>query len=243
MAGSGLFLYLARLNTANSTSFGQTNHTNSTQRLVGAVPTSVLTSTPATLSDPYPPYSGTLRVNNSLRDNSGVFNWMDDSVSPNRENQGCRFIDGTYHIVNTGMSRAYMIYCLALNSSLSNFTYQIQATLLKGSAVGIVFRQAVHYRYYYFAIWQNGSYALEWHNGTLSRILTQGSSPAIHTGLNQPNILAVVAHDTTLDVYVNQQHLTRVTDNSYAGGRIGTAIQSDGGSPGDAAFTHLMLWF
>ncbi len=32
------------------------------------------------------------------------------------------------------------------------------------------------------------------------------------------------------------------TDNAYAGGRIGTAIQSDTGSASDAAFTHLMLW-
>jgi hypothetical protein len=81
-----------------------------------------------------------------------------------------------------------------------------------------------------------------WNNGTNSQVLTTGFSSAIHTGLNQSNLLAVVANGTKLDLYVNKQHLASVTDDTYSGGRIGTAVQSDDGSASNAAFTHLMLW-
>jgi hypothetical protein len=196
---------------------------------------------PPPAPNPYPPYKGTLVINDSLQNNSAGFNWMDDTVSQTPENKGCRFINGAYHIIDS-IPQSSMVYCLALDTDFGNFVYQIQATLLKGSAIGIVFRQAPGYKYYYFYIGQDSSYGLLWNNGAHSQVLTTGVSFAIHPGLNQSNLLAVVANGTTLDLYVNKQHLASVIDDTFSRGRIGTAVESGVGSAIDAAFSHVMLW-
>jgi len=239
LAGTGLFIYLAQGRNTHSTLLPVITQATSTAATRGQTN---IASTPATISNPYPPYRGTLLINDPLQDNSAGSNWMDDTVQPNNENRGCRFTEGAYHIVNASMPQPYMVYCLALNTNFSNFVYQIQSTLLKGSKIGIVFRQVPGYRYYYFYIDQSGSYGLLWNNGDKSQFLTRGLSSAIHKELNQPNLLAVVANGNTLDLYVNKQHLASVTDNTFSAGRIGTAVQSDDGSASDAAFSDLMLW-
>lgn len=239
VAGTGLFIYLVQGHNTTSTLLPVSSQAGSTAATRGQ--TSIV-STPATIPNPYPPYRGALLINDPLRDNSAGSNWMDDTVQPNNENRGCRFTKGAYHIVNQSMPQPYMAYCLALDTNFSNFVYQIQTTLIEGSKIGIVFRQAPGYRYYYFYIDQSGSYGLLWNNGDKSQFLTSGLSSAIHKGLNQPNLLAVGADGNTLDLYVNKQHLASVTDNTFSAGRIGTAVQSDDGSASDAAFSNLMLW-
>jgi hypothetical protein len=229
IVGSGFLLYAVQANHATASRIGTAN------------PTSV-PSTPTIIANPYPPYSGTLAINDALGDNSAGYGWMDDSVQSTAANQGCRFKDGAYHIVNNSMLQPYMVYCLALQSNFSDFAYQVQATLLRGDEIGVVFRQSPSYRYYYFYIRLDGSYGLLWNDGGNSRLLESGSSPAIHPGLHQPNILAVVAQGNTLNVYVNHQLLTSTIDTTYAVGRIGTAVASTNGSASDSAFNNLMLW-
>lgn len=192
------------------------------------------------LPNPYPPYSGTLRINDPLRDNSMGYSWMDDSVKPTRENEGCRFCQDVYHILE---NRAISIgYCLALQTNFSNFVYQIDALLLAGTEIGVVFRQNSGFRFYYFYLRPEGTFGLRCNMGMQSRQLTEGYSPAIHAGYNCANTFAVVADGATITLYANQQLLATVTDYTYQAGRIGTAITVSDSPPGDAVFRHVMLW-
>ena len=194
------------------------------------------------LPNPYPPYSGTLRINDPLRDNSAGYQWMDDREKLTVETEGCHFCDETYRVSIGNKPTSWMAYCLALETNFSNFVYQIEAILLQGTEIGIVFRQTAQHGRYYFYIRRDGSYGLQCAARPQSRLLADGMSSAINIGLNQPNVLAVVANGPTIDLYVNRQHLTRVTDTTHPAGRISTGTASDANSPSEAAFRNVMVW-
>lgn len=196
------------------------------------------------LPNPYPPYAGTLRINDSLKDNSAGYYWMDDRMKSSQETEGCRFCDESYHVSIGNKRTSWMCYCLAYETNFSNFVYQIEATLLQGMDIGIVFRQTVQYGYYYFHIRRNGSYELiRASRATMQyTLLDAGFSPDINIELNQPNVLAVVANGPNMDLYVNQRHLTRVIDGACPAGRISTAAATADGSPCEASFRNVMLW-
>lgn len=238
VVGSSFFLYAVQ--THHATLFASSISGQSTTP-IGAGQTSIPT-TPTTLTNPYPPHDGTLVINDPLQDNSAGYQWMDDSIQPNADTQGCHFASGAYHISSISLPRPYMNYCLALQTNFSDFVYQIQATIIQGDEIGVVFRQSPSHRYYYFYIRRDGSYGLSWQDGQSYLLLKSGLSAAIHTGLNQPNVLAVVAQNSTLTVYVNHQLLTSLNDPKYTIGRIGTALESDSGSASDGSFSNLMLW-
>jgi hypothetical protein len=194
------------------------------------------------LPNPYPPYTGMLRINDSLRDNSAGYQWMDDQEKLTRETEGCHFCDQAYHVSIGNRPTPWMIYCLARETNFSNFVYQIEATLLQGTEIGVIFRQMAQSGYYYFYIRRDGTYGLQRTLHLQRILLLDGMSSAINIELNQPNVLAVVANGPTIDLYVNQQHLTRVTDATHTAGRISTATATDANSPSEASFRNLMLW-
>lgn len=195
------------------------------------------------LPNPYPPYGGTLRINDPLSDNSARYDWMDDRDDSSPDVDGCQFCDGAYQITNRQQTQPYMSYCLAMRTNFSNFVYQIEATLLKGQEIGVVFRQTPGYRFYYFFIRLDGTYGLKCSQGEERRShLAQGTSHAIKGALNEPNVLAVIANGNIIDLYVNQQHLKSVVDNTYRSGRIGTATGIEARSSNQAVFKNVMLW-
>lgn len=195
------------------------------------------------LPNPYPPYSGTLRINDPLRDNGSGYDWMEDSDEPSPDVDGCQFCDGAYQITNRQQPQPYMSYCLAMRTNFSNFVYQIEATLLKGQEIGVVFRQTPGYRFYYFFIRLDGTYGLKCSRGEERRsYLAQGMSHAIKGALNKPNVLTVIANGNIIDLYVNQKHLKSVVDNTYRSGRIGTATGIEARSSNQAVFKNVMLW-
>ena len=59
--------------------------------------------------------------------------------------------------------------------------------------------------------------------GKTARTLVHNSSPAIHAGLGQSNLIAIVARGNIFDLYANGQKITSVRDNTnaYTGGAIG----------------------
>ncbi len=48
-------------------------------------------------------------------------------------------------------------------------------------------------------------------------LIQPNSSSAIHTGLNQSNLIGVVANGSTLDLYVNNQKIDSVSDSAHRG--------------------------
>ncbi len=196
------------------------------------------------LPNPYPPFSGTLRINDPLRDNSAGYQWMDENEKKTRETAGCRFCDGSYRVSMGNKPTPWYSYCLAQETNFSNFVCQVEATLLQGPEIGLVFRQTAQLGYYLFYIRRDGSYGLlNAQVKILKRVpLIDGLHPAIKIDLNETNVLAVVANGPDIDLYVNYQHVAHVTDTTHPAGRISLSAATDAHSPCEASFRNVMLW-
>ncbi len=166
--------------------------------------------------------------------------WEEDSKAGGG---GCTFINGAY---DASMPQiGFFASCYDLSSNFSNFVFQVQMTILKGDRGGIIFRSNnAKTNFYLFRVGQDGSYDLFAYvdiNGSNAKSLAQGSSPAIHRGLNQPNKIAVVARGSSLTLFINQRYVTRVNDWAYQSGAIGV-FADDQLNPTTVAFNNTEVW-
>ena len=72
-------------------------------------------------------------------------------------------------------------------------------------------------------------------------MLLNAPTPAIKTGLNQSNQLAVVARGSKMYLYINQRYVDLVTDSSSRSGMIGVVCLKFGGVP-KLAFSDAQVW-
>jgi len=184
------------------------------------------TSAPPSLNDP-------LNQQNGNR-------WEEDSKAGGGS---CALTNGAYH---TSMPQiGFFASCYDLSNNYSNFVFQVQMTILKGDRGGIIFRSGnFHSNFYLFRASQDGSYNLFLYvdnNGSNTESLAQGTSPAIHRGLNQPNKIAVFARGSNLSFYINQQYVTSVDDTTYKSGSIGV-FADDQNNPTEVAFNNAEVW-
>lgn len=200
----------------------------------------------ASVLNPYSPHNGTLRIDDPLHDNSlGAihgYHWDNNDDGGYDPFGQCHFVQQSYHVEIKATPDPYLTYCPTVGTSFDNFTYQVQMAFLKGNMGGIIFRQASHARFYAFVIAQKGGYFLFKNDGSQSQTLVQGSSPLIHQGLNQPNLLAVVAQGNKLDLYVNQHFLVSATDSSFTTGRIGMIALEVDAQAVDVVFHNVRVW-
>lgn len=183
--------------------------------------------------------NGNPALNDSLnqQDNN---NWEVDSKAGGG---GCAFANGAYHvsIPLTG----FFSSCYDQSHIFRNFVFQAQMTVLKGDRGGIIFRSdPTHTKFYLFRVGQDGSYDLYLYvdiNGSNSQLLAQGSSSAIHMGLNRPNKIAVIAQGSNLSFYINQQFVVSIKDTSYQSGSIGV-FADDQTNPTEVAFSNAKVW-
>jgi hypothetical protein len=189
---------------------------------------------------PYPPSSGSLVLNDLLHDNSGGYDWPEGSSAVG---SACQFAHGGYHVSVARTSSLY--YCIAGATTFTNFAYEVRMTILKGDEGGIIFRaDGASSKFYYFRVGRDGSYALYSYvdaTGSHARTLASGITPTVHTGLNQANVLAVVAHDSSLALYINSQPVTSITDKTYAVGQIGVA-SAYANSATEVMFSNARVW-
>src|SRR5436309_9996614 len=170
----------------------------------------------AGIANPYSPSSGTLALNDPLSDNSLGYFWGELGDS----NSSCAFIGGAYHAI--ARTPGIYAYCTASSTNLSNFAYEVQATIVQGDSAGIVFRvNDTNKAYYYFRIGSDGSYALDIWNGNNATTLTSGTNSAITMGSNQSNLFAVVTNGNQMMLYLNHQSVGIVSDITYSPVAIG----------------------
>ncbi len=183
------------------------------------------TSSSATLTDP-------------LSDNSNNNNW---DTSNGTKASGCAFNASTYHVIER--QKGSFQPCLATTTNFSDFLYEVQMTVDTGTQGGIVFRaDGSQNSFYIFRIGIDGSYFLDlYKNATTASTLLTGYSAAITPGLGQQNTVAVIAVQNTLDLYVNQQYVTSVTDSSLSSGEIGVASY-DESVPTEIEFSNAQVW-
>jgi len=186
--------------------------------------------------NPYPPF-GTLAVTDALSDNSQGHGW--DEFPTNSLGGACQFTGGAYHV--SASKAGYSNFCLASKSNFRNFAFEVQMRIIQGDCGGVIFRfQPINNGiFYYFEVCQNGTYTL-WksYSGQLRNTAT---SAAIHTGLNQSNLIAVVANDSTLDLYVNNQKIDSTSDSTYSQGEIGVEASYQTG-PTEVVFSDAKVW-
>ena len=133
-----------------------------------------------------------------------------------------------------------------MNYGQNNTTDAIQERAIQQQDEGgIIFRSdGLNGRFYYFRVGRDASYDLYLYvdtQGAHAKRLAGGITPAIHTGLNHPNLLAVVARNDTLDLYVNNQNITRVSNKAYSYGQIGVTAASETGLT-EVVFSNAKVW-
>jgi hypothetical protein len=129
--------------------------------------------------------------------------------------------------------------CTAQATNFANFTYQVQMTILSGTTNdggGLIFRSSGGSAYR-FRVGVNGSFDLV----DQVQSLVSSSSPAIKTGLNQTNLLTVVARGSNILLYVNKQLIANVHDSLSSSGAIGM-LAVDFTNPTDVAFNNAQVW-
>jgi hypothetical protein len=244
LAAIGLAIFIPYQNTvteqANATATASTKATSTvsanhaTATATAFVPTAtahaIATATATVVNgnpDPYPP-TGTLTLFDPLKT-------LSDKL-PNSGN--CSFSSGAYHI--TVSQKNYFQTCTS-GSTFSNFAYQVDMQITSGDCGGIVFRvDGSSNKFYGFEVCQDGGYQVFNYQGNFT-MLQSSTSSAVHTGLNQLNTLAVVANGQHMDLYINKQHITGVTDGSYSNGGFGLYAEEVNNST-DVAYNNLKIW-
>ncbi len=229
LVGGGVFVLLQRSESQRAsyiTSLATaTAHANAT-----ATANSVVA-----LQNPYT-HSGVLAFSDPLRSNGGGHGWSEAATN-------CAFEGGAYHAIAPDVR--YSDYCMASATDFSNFAFEVQMQVIKGDAGGIDFRYSTSVttdKYYSFDVDQSGSYGLFLTNGSSTSTLKLGSSAAINRGLNQINLIAVVAQGSTITLYVNHQQIDRVTDSAYSHGQIGLDVDPFNKHPTEVVYSNAKVW-
>ena len=155
---------------------------------------------------------------------------------------GCAFRNGAYHL-HIAPKDLYS-YCLATGSNYSNFLFQVQMTIIQGLDAGMVFRTAnPSLPSYVFTITYNGLYALNVAvDPQHSRSLAFGRSVAINTGLNQTNLLSVMARNGNISLFINKHFVAGASDTTYPSGAIGLVASNFPQTSIDIAFNNAFVW-
>lgn len=182
--------------------------------------------------------TGNPALTDNLTDNTGGNQW-DEGIVGNG-NTGC-FFNQTYHAREAQTN--FLQPCYADATSFSNFVYEVQMTIDQGSQGGILFRaNKTTGQYYLFRVGIDGSYTLEVYNkNKLVKMLSSGISAAINSGAGQSNDMAVLANQSSLYLYINQQLVTSVTDSTLSSGQIGV-VAIDYSTPTEVEFSNAQVW-
>jgi hypothetical protein len=215
---------------SSSTVTVQTNLTTTSTPLA-----TTATSTGNLETNPYHPFKGTLVLDDPLHDNSKGYGW--DVYPVNTDGAACEFANDGYHVIE---QKSYITACFP-TIQLSHFTFEVQMKVIKGDCGGLTFDDTTKTAYH-FEVCQDGTYSLfRYDSPTSSPTLVSGSSPAIKSGLNQSNLIAIVAVDNTFDLYVNRQRINGASDSTYHQGLIGLRA-SYNGSVVEVVYSNAKAW-
>lgn len=117
-------------------------------------------------------------------------------------------------------------------------------TIIRGNEGGIFFRltapNKTQIQSYFFSLNRNGTYNL-WAANIHFKTLLHNTSTAIRPGLNQSNLLTVIAKGKLIALYINNHYVNSIADNSASTGMIGFFAQSVLDTT-EVAFSNLTMW-
>lgn len=220
-----------------ATATAQTNQTATVQAQAKATANANATATAVVSTYPF---SNKVLINDPLVDNTKGYQWDNGTDSTGGS---CKFSGNGYVVGQT--QTQYFNTCFAKNTHVTDFTFQVNMTILQGDRGGMLFRADPQTdKLYYFRVNQDGSYYLILYvdaTGTNARIIDRGSASSFHTGLNQQNTLGVVARGSSLGLYVNKQLINTITDSTISSGTIGFAADPIN-SATNVVYSNLMVW-
>jgi hypothetical protein len=96
---------------------------------------------------------------------------------------------------------------------------------------------------YLFAVTCDGQYALRsWNGETFDHLIGLTASELIAVGSNQTHRLGIRAEGTTIELFINGEKLTGITDDTHESGIFGVFIGS-GTTPGvEAVIEEIAIW-
>lgn len=182
--------------------------------------------------------NGTPAITDLLAQNGGL-HWNQYDIPNNRS---CVYAGGMYHVKE--LQSAFIQTCNAQISNFSNFTLQVQMTILSGDFGGLIFRSNSNgSKFYLLQFNTDGTYEMYGYvnsNGTDARSLLSSTTTAMK-GLNQPNLITLIARDNQFTFFVNKQYVDTVSDGLYKGGQIGLMAYYKS-SPTEVAYSNLQVW-
>ena len=192
--------------------------------------------------NPYASHAGRLVLNDALRDQSSGVHWQEGT---NANGASCTFKAGAYSVFQP-MS-GYFHACIAQTTDYRNFAYEVGMTVQRGDFGGIVFRteDGIDAHYYLFRMQTDGTYRLyRFMDNSIEHavLLDQGTSQRFKRGLGEKNIVAVVAQNDTMTMYINHTAVTIVSDAGYTHGAIGVLAGSLVSGQAEASFSDAKVW-
>jgi len=223
---------------ANATSTAQAIATSTAQANATATAIAGATATTTALQNLYTTAtSGHPALNDPLTGNDA--NSWDENQAVG--GGGCAFSGGAYHA--TMPQKGFYFACFSQAATYTNFALQVQLKFVSGDDGGIVFRgDSASYKFYRFYINQKGSYCID-----LAQDINHvksffcNASSVITTGLNQTNLLTVIAQGSNIYMYINKQYVASLSDKTYSSGKIGVFV-GDETNATDVAFNNAQLW-
>jgi eukaryotic-like serine/threonine-protein kinase len=177
-------------------------------------------------------------LDDPLRDNHKGNSWDEGT---NTSGGTCAFTGGAYHVSQSGTD--YFENCTG--PSFSNFIFEVQMKIIKGNGGGVIFRaDPARNTSYVFFVNSDGYYQLLICGvNNCNPTMVSGTSSTIKQGLNQTNLIAVIAQTSTIGLFVNHQLIDRTVDTNYSSGQIGV-IAYPWGFPGgtEVVYSNAKVW-
>ena len=150
-------------------------------------------------------------------------------ISESTEEVESDYEDSEYHILVKERDWWYFVWNQRAGQ-FTDFTLEIDARLISGptvSSCGLVFRIAEDGNTCYrFLVSADGYYAVGILLNDTWIDLQPWTKSAVINQVNSTNHLKVVCQGSQIEVYVNGQHLTSITDNSFAEGYVGVIVDT-----------------
>lgn len=162
---------------------------------------------------------------------------------------GCMFVGEAYRV--TINQKGLVQLCEAHAKNFSDFTFEVQMTIIQGDGGGLTFRDSGNSsNIYRFRVSADGSYDLfatfftnPFAPPELKHIFASGQNlKAIRAGLRQTNTLGIVARGNTISLFVNRHYLASVSDPSPGPGLIGL-FAVDFSNNTTVAFRNVKVWY
>jgi eukaryotic-like serine/threonine-protein kinase len=237
--GGGYILTNSSRSNSPSTSSSTSNNVSTTPQTQATATAPASNSTPTSQTNngqnanPYT-NSGRLVLTDPLTDNSRGYNWQ---TGTNSNNASCTFANGGYDV--TQPKQGFFHSCTAYNTNFSNFAFEVQATVISGDYMGVIFCKEATNSYYIFIIHMNGSYSLLRNiDASLDDAVTLTSG---QTSVSNTNLIGVVDNNGTISIYLNRQLLRTVSDNTYTSGQIAVLAGNDTNSA-EVLFANAKVW-